>query len=644
MQQPKKPQTKQEVRAKVNSGLNRKKPETEKKRIGEKSVQSQELNDGRGNLQENLNNIVQDYLLRHQYFQTLDSFQKEMEFRVESENQGEKIILSHFDRGDREQFFNSWSRYIPQSSRQDHESWKLEFYIQIYFLINEIHPIAQRKTKIDKQAVNAFKAFLESKGSDLSRTNEVLTYFSLPYVPNPQMDSELRDRVKEYIQGIYGQDQNGSLLRRLYLGQNLNQGNLIDIQDYAQQLATTVKQLQQENQYLKKKVQQQTGAIALAQKFILNSSLVYHQQLQQSVEELMPLDYQKIIKLFTSSTNHILVANVLQALRWRITKARSNLERRSVVVAFATHDIIGTHQKNILLAQYLMLKSHQKISVQTLKLLNALASDYSGRTYLTSNNNFIKFLVEIIKKEQSDTVKRKHAIGALQKLSLRKQSQYWMFDYDIIYHTLMILKNQEKTYLSEYTLEYITALIMNLSLSSRGKDALANNKELAFEVLFKLIEFPNDQIKTFTNGTFYSMFSRRELRDFAFELGIPQKLPDLLKNADERFKKQIEYMIKQLQSNDDDYDSSQLEEDNDVDDLEDEEECAADDDEDDEDQDNMIVGEDLLRKEFGLHGEEAEKQKVIMDSIVLKELQQRTQQEQLRESQLEKLPVGYKYN
>lgn len=50
-----------------------------------------------------------------------------------------------------------------------------------------------------------------------------------------------------------------------------------------------------------------------------------------------------------------------------------------------------------------------------------------------------------------------------------------------------------------------------------------------------------------------------------------------------------------------------MEEDNDVDDLEDEEECAADDDEDDEDQENMIVGEDLLRKEFGLHGEEAEK-------------------------------------
>ncbi|KAM3132273.1 LisH domain-containing protein armc9 [Paramecium bursaria] len=130
-------------------------------------------------------------------------------------------------------------------------------------------------------------------------------------------------------------------------------------------------------------------------------------------------------------------------------KQRSNLERRSVVVAFATHDIIGTHQKN---SAYLLPRQLPQCAAQT-----GLPSS----------------LVEIIKKEQSDTLKRKHAIGALQKLSLRKLSQYWMFDYDIIYHNLMILKNWEKTFLSEYTLEYITALIMNLSLSSRSKDALA---------------------------------------------------------------------------------------------------------------------------------------------------------------------------
>lgn len=33
---------------------------------------------------------------------------------------------------------------------------------------------------------------------------------------------------------------------------------------------------------------------------------------------------------------------------------------------------------------------------------------------------------------------------------------------------------------------------MNLSLSTRGKDELIQHKELAFEVLYDLIEYPND--------------------------------------------------------------------------------------------------------------------------------------------------------
>ncbi|CAD8055151.1 unnamed protein product [Paramecium sonneborni] len=360
------------------------------------------------------------------------------------------------------------------------------------------------------------------------------------------------------------------------------------------------------------------------------------------VEEYVPLNYPKIIQLFTKSNNYQHVANVLQALRWRITRAKNALQRRQVVVAYATHDIIGTHSKNILLAQYLILKSHNLIQCQTLKLLNALASDYHGRSYLTLNPTLIKFLVDLIKKEQSDSLIRKNAIGALQKMSLRKQSQTFMLENNIIYHTLIILKNEQNN-LSEYTYEYITALIMNLSLSTRGKDELIQHKELAFEVLYDLIEYPNDQIRTFTNGTFYSLFSRKTIRDYAYSLGIPQELPRLLENSDEKFKKQIQYMIAQLQADEDDYDQSQMEEENDVDDIEEEEEeCIGDDDEEDElnIQDN-IIGEELLSKDFELVGDEAENQKLVMDSIILKEVQQRNaQQEQIRESQLEKMPVG----
>lgn len=114
---------------------------------------------------------------------------------------------------------------------------------------------------------------------------------------------------------------------------------------------------------------------------------------------LVPLDYGKLIKLFTTSNNYVLVTNVLQALRWRITRSHNSYERRSVVVAFATHDIIGTHQRNIMLAQYLLIKAHPKIQEHTLKLLNALASDYSGRTYLTQSSQLIKYLADIVKRE-----------------------------------------------------------------------------------------------------------------------------------------------------------------------------------------------------------------------------------------------------
>ncbi|CAD8159896.1 unnamed protein product [Paramecium pentaurelia] len=723
-------QSQKDVRSKVNTGLNRRN-ESPQKRV-QSAVQSGDKSiDQSGNLTEQLNSIVQDYLLRSNCIKTLEQFKIESQFATEQSNETEHIILGHFDRGERDKFFESWSRYIPISQRQDHYSWKLEFYIQIYFFIYPIHPVFKKQGQIDKHSINQLKIYLETKGGDLSKTNEVLPFYALPYVKNIQNHpsfsylfthewiSDLRMKLKEFIQSIYGSDQYGSILKRLFLSKE-GSNNYQQQNDQKRQIE--MKQLQQENLELKKKNQQQIQAIQelnhLAQKnlteaqkkwfsftgemlkmqkemlkYIENnkkipeqiqqfkkkitsydkffsqnledlvnksedislfnnitqpdhdlSEITNQQQInpvQQSIEEYIPLNYNKIIQLFTKSQNPVLIATVLQALRWRITRARSALERRSVVVAYQTHDLIGTHQRNIILAQHLMFKAAPIIQCQTLKLMNALASDYDGRTYLISNSQLIKLLIELIKKDQTDSIKRKNAIGTLQKLSLRKQSQIWMLDNDIIYVALTILQ-REKFNLSEYTYEYITALIMNLSLSSRGRDALSMNKELAFEVLFELIEFPNDQIRTFTNGTFYSMFSRRELRDYAYQLNIPQELPKLLSTSEERFKKQIQYMIEQLESNEDDYEQSQLEEDNDVDDLEDDEECPVDDeDEDDLENNDMVVGEELLKNEFALDNEQAEQQRQLMESIMQKELQQRSiYQEQLRDSQLEKMPIG----
>lgn len=73
---------------------------------------------------------MQDYLVKNKLLKTLDVFEQEIQFMSpESDAQYEAVILAHFDRGERELFLNSWSHYIPLNYRQDHDAWKLEFYI-----------------------------------------------------------------------------------------------------------------------------------------------------------------------------------------------------------------------------------------------------------------------------------------------------------------------------------------------------------------------------------------------------------------------------------------------------------------------------------------------------------------------------------
>jgi hypothetical protein len=49
-----------------------------------------------------------------------------------------------------------------------------------------VHPInPQQSEKQLKIELNAFKNFLDTKGSELSKTSEFLPFYALPYVGNP---------------------------------------------------------------------------------------------------------------------------------------------------------------------------------------------------------------------------------------------------------------------------------------------------------------------------------------------------------------------------------------------------------------------------------------------------------------------------
>ena len=87
-----------------------------------------------------------------------------------------------------------------------------------------------------------------------------------------------------------------------------------------------------------------------------------------------------------------------------------------------------------------------------------------------------------------------------------------MIQLDMIKWISQILK-KETEQLSDYSIEYATALLMNLSLRSSGKDKCEEPAIELLQVLNELVEHENPQVRTYVNGTLYSIFTRKKLRE-----------------------------------------------------------------------------------------------------------------------------------
>ena len=120
-----------------------------------------------------------------------------------------------------------------------------------------------------------------------------------------------------------------------------------------------------------------------------------------------------------------------------------------------------------------------------------------------------------------------------------------MIQLDMIKWISQVLQNETEQ-LSDYSIEYATALLMNLSLRSSGKDKCEQPDIQLLKVLNELVEHENPQVRTYVNGTLYSIFTRKKLREQAKELGMPEVLQYLMNQVDDQFKRQIQYILEQL--------------------------------------------------------------------------------------------------
>ncbi|XP_076197297.1 lisH domain-containing protein ARMC9 isoform X3 [Aptenodytes patagonicus] len=463
-----------------------------------------------------------------------------------------------------------------------------------------------------EERISHFKAYLETKGAALSQTTEFLPFYALPFVPNPMVhpsfkelfqDSwtlDLRTRLEKFLSLTLKARQTPRLLN---LFKENGQCNKEMLQHLHQQL---VESEHRTMTYLKRFNKMQadyhnligvTAELVDSLEATVNGKMItpeylqsvcvrlFSNQMRQSVAHsidftrpgtgyysmspcddgyastmlraslapvkmqdvpLLPsLDYEKLKKDLVTG-NDRLKAFLLQALRWRLTTSYPGEQRDTVLQAYISNDLLDCHsncQRSVLK----LLHSKSEVVRQYMaRLINAFASLAEGRVYLSQNPMLLRMLEERLKAEDKDSLTWENVLGALQKFSLRRALQSAMIKDGLIFWLVDVLTDTDC--LSDYTLEYSVALLMNLCLRSAGKKMCARIANHVLKVLSDLLGHENHEIQPYVNGTLYSILAIPSVREEARAMGMEEILRCFIKEGNAEMIRQIEFIIKQLNS------------------------------------------------------------------------------------------------
>ena len=324
------------------------------------------------------------------------------------------------------------------------------------------------------------------------------------------------------------------------------------------------------------------------------------------------LDFSKIQKRLNSLDAND-TATLLQALRWQLTRSPAGEKRSYVLHSFVSNDLLGVRRAN---GAILSLVVHESESVReyATRLVNCFASLSIGRSYLQESTALLEVLRSQMEAEAEDTMVRQNILGTLQKLSLRRGVQSLLIKVEAIKWLLDLLGTVDQ--LSEYTIEYAVALLMNLCLRSAGKRRCVGDATNILQTLSNLLGHDNEQVRTYIHGTLYSLLSNISIRKAAQAMGMESAIKAQIEVSNNpKLVVQLEYILQQM-----DMETTAAEEaaaaadhaDDGGEDSDDGEEDEADDDDDDNDdlmmadasegetlkENGGLTGEDLLQRDY----------------------------------------------
>ncbi|XP_023379623.1 lisH domain-containing protein ARMC9 [Pteropus vampyrus] len=573
----------------------------------------------------------------------------------------QRDLIAAFDSGDQKAFFASWEEHVPSSLRDgDVLARKLEFYLHIHFAIYLLKHSVGRPDKEDlDERISYFKTYLETKGAALSQTtekercpffllwalesstNELCFYlFSFLFSFQDSWTPDLKSKLEKFLALVF---KAGDTPKLLTLYKENGQSHKETLQQLHQQL---VEAERRSMTYLKRynKIQADyhnligvTAELVDSLEATVSGKMItpeylqsvcarlFSNQMRQSLAHsvdftrpgtastmlraslapvkskdvpLLPsLDYEKLKKDLIWGSDR-LKAFLLQALRWRLTTSHPGEQRETVLQAYVSNDLLDCHSHSQRSVLQLLHSRSEVVRQYMARLVNAFASLAGGRLYVAQSTKLLRVLEERLREEDKDTATRENVLGALQKLSLRRPLQTAMIEDGLIFWLVDILKDPDC--LSDYTLEYSAALLMNLCLRSAGKNVCAKAAGLVLKVLSDLLGHENHEIQPYVNGALYSILSIPSIREEARAMGMEDILRCFIKEGNAETVRQIEFIIKQLNSEELPDGVLESDDDEDEDDEEDHDTMEADLDKDELIQPQLgeLSGEKLLTTEY----------------------------------------------
>uniref|UniRef100_A0A8C5C5N5 Armadillo repeat containing 9 n=1 Tax=Gadus morhua TaxID=8049 RepID=A0A8C5C5N5_GADMO len=581
--------------------------------------------------------MIKEYLKYAEFTDTTRSFEKECQNKgkLVSKPQGQnrqresknvtiqRDLLGCFDDGDHKVFFELWKEHVPPEVKDTEPlALRLEFYLHIHFTIYPLknHPGRDDLAEFEERIFH-LKHYLETRGAALSQTTEFLPYYALPFVPNPKVHPSFRElfqdswipELKEKLEKFLSVALKASNLPRLLTlykeGEAMQQMQL--------QLAESERKANNATRWLGKmhgdyrnligitaelvdSLEATASGKMISAEYIKNICVrLFSSQMSQSVAQsvdftrpgtassllrasiepqrsrevpLLPsLDYDRLKRDLLGGSERLRCL-LLQALRWRLTRSLPGEQRDTVLQAYISNDLLerfSTQQRTVL---HLMWSKNEIVCQYMARLINAFTSLPDGRMYLSHVPSLLRLLMEVLRREERDSLSRENVLVALQKLSLRRSQQTAMIEDDLI--GWLVDELQDADCLSDFTLQYATALLMNLCLRTKGKRKCAENAKHVLKVLTDLLGHENPEIRPYVNGALYSILSLPSVRQEAREMSMEEILGCYSKQENPELNRQIEFIIKQLNSAE-------------------EEESQSDDEEEDDDN-----GEDLMETEL----------------------------------------------